>query len=604
MDAEQAAVKIRSHETKLYRCFKGGEVERAIRKAYDGASVSKQRNQPKTPKWPAFDPTARDHALEVSPVKCLDQLAAPSDPIPEVGTVDHVLDRLFPGNPLLCIGREGAWSFETCDRESLRGKLNMCQLIVPSPMISILGEKMDGSGLSEHTDVNTGPRYYLIVEFDSGISLDIQGGLLAHLDAFAQLVCVTFSGKKSLHGWFDVRGVPEWQTRRFFAYAVRIGADPKMWKPSQFTRLPGGWRDDTKSLQRVYFLKQPGPPPNQLPPPPGSVTEYQWQIESAAEIWTNDPAEIELFNEAPLLKGLLRKGDVSVVIGGAKTLKTWFALSMAISAAAGTNFLGHETYRAKVLYLDYELRHGTFRKRMCMLAPQKPDGLDIQLLRGKEPLPTVEQLEDIIVQRGFELVFIDSLYRTGFIREENSNDSTSRDLTALQLLAERTGAAIVVIDHTAKGGGQDRSAVDAARGASAKGGFFDSIIVLRPQKSEEANETRVAMDVVARDWPPATDLPVFALKWGDGMCRIDLVATLPHDATNLTLARLEDILRRSGEPMSVSDLERESGIPATTIRSGLKKLESAGRVEVLPDARSSQRRLYRIRPAVQQAATE
>jgi RecA-family ATPase len=73
-----------------------------------------------------------------------------------------------------------------------------------------------------------------------------------------------------------------------------------------------------------------------------------------------------------------------------------------------------------------------------------------------------------IINNNYKFVVIDSLYRTGWLTEENSNDSTSKELGDLQGLAEETGAAIMLVDHTAKGGGKDKQVVDAARGASAK----------------------------------------------------------------------------------------------------------------------------------------
>ena len=588
----EAAEEIRSHEPNLYRRFKAGEVERAIRKLY-GKTCKTTEKKIKQPHFPAFDQGARDQAILASPIKSLKELQARSEPIPVEGVIDHVLDRLYPGNPLLCFGGVNIRDFGTVPRKSVRGELGYCSLIVPSPMSSPLGQRADGSGLSAHTNDNTGPRCFIVVESDDRSNMDDQAAILYHLGDFAPLVCAVFSGNKSLHGWFDVRGVPEWQVRRFFAYAVKLGADPQMWKPSQFTRLPGGWRADKEARQEAYYLRTPGDPPKSLPPPPGSVPDYDWSLEKAEEVWTDDPVVIESMSAEPLVTGLLRKGDVGVLIGGAKTLKTWIALFLAICVSLGIDFLGRRTRRTKVLYIDYELRRGTFLRRLCMLATQQPAGLDFQILRGQDPLPHLEHVEQLIVREGYGLVILDSLYRTGLIREENSNDSTSRDLTALQLLAEHTGAALLVIDHTAKGGGQDRSVVDAARGASAKGGFFDAIMVLRPHKSEAEGETRVALDAVVRDWPPQKDLPVIALKWGDCRCTVELAGTVPHDDPDLKAMRLEEILCGMGSPVGVSELMVASGLPETTVRKLLTKLESAGKVVKEPDPGHAQRALYR-----------
>jgi hypothetical protein len=105
---------------------------------------------------------------------------------------------------------------------------------------------------SAHALSNTGPRRFLICEFDTGTT-DAHAALLIHLAGYAPLVCAVHSGGKSLHGWFLVAGQPEDRVLRFFKYAVSIGADHATWTRSQFVRMPDGTRDNG-NRQIVYFL--------------------------------------------------------------------------------------------------------------------------------------------------------------------------------------------------------------------------------------------------------------------------------------------------------------------------------------------------------------
>ena len=181
----------------------------------------------------------------------------------------EVIDLLFPGNPLLCCG----WNrhrFETRPRTQWY-KLQNLQFIVPSPMTARLGftqqHKISGHALS-----NTGPRRFLIVEFDFEASnsaeearllerLAIEGrdvrdlcaALLLHLAEKAPLSLAVHSGQKSLHGWFYCAGVPEEQLWGFFQYAVLLGADRANWTRSQFARMPDGLRENGRR-QTVYFF--------------------------------------------------------------------------------------------------------------------------------------------------------------------------------------------------------------------------------------------------------------------------------------------------------------------------------------------------------------
>jgi hypothetical protein len=429
------------------------------------------------------------------------------------------------------------------------------------------------------------------VESDHGGSLDEQAAVIGHLMEYAPLVCVVFSGNKSLHAFFNVEGYPERDVIRFFHYAVKLGADPRMWTRSQFTRLPDGWNYDKSARQVVHYF-MPDATMETLPPPPGVPPGYAWKLKNAADAWTDDPTLIDGMSAPPIIHGLLRDGDAATIVGGAKTQKSWLAVHMGICVASGISFLGNTVSKRRVLYLDYELKEGTFLKRLCMLADSPPVGLLYHALRGEERLPTMEDIEDIIVSENIGLVILDPLYRTGLLQEENSNDSTGRELIALQKIATRTGAALVVIDHTAKGGGSERSTVDAARGASAKGGFFDAIMVLRPKPSESQGISLITLDVVTRDWPRLAELPLASFTWGAGRCLIELLGTVSREDPSMVHDSIVEYLRSATTPVGMKDMASTLRIPETTLRNALRKLEESGRVKSIPDPDHRQRKLY------------
>lgn len=163
---------------------------------------------------------------------------------------EEIIDVLFPGNPLLCCGKSNS-DFDTKEREAWRGQLAELSLIVPSQMSSMTGLTKAGKP-SKHTLSNTGPRRFLVIEFDSG-DFDEHATLLLHLARFGPLVLAVHSGNKSLHGWFYVQGRAHEKVWRFMQYAVALGADPATWTKSQFVRMPEGTRDNG-NRQVVYFF--------------------------------------------------------------------------------------------------------------------------------------------------------------------------------------------------------------------------------------------------------------------------------------------------------------------------------------------------------------
>jgi hypothetical protein len=188
---------------------------------------------------------------------------------------DELVDLLFPNNPLLCAGLS-ACKAATRRREVWRGHLWRYALIVPSPMIQVWGKTKDGKW-SQHTLENTGPRKYLVIEFDFAefalddkvetiwakllrawkadllTTADASASLIAHLAHLGPLVLVVDSAGKSLHAWFSCLDQTECQLRSFMQAAVRLGADPSTWTRSQFVRMPDGTRENG-CRQGIHFF--------------------------------------------------------------------------------------------------------------------------------------------------------------------------------------------------------------------------------------------------------------------------------------------------------------------------------------------------------------
>jgi hypothetical protein len=231
--------------------LKHGEIERAVERS---AAVAWQPGQRVTvaqaPAWPRVNAEQREAVIatgaglvdlwEASPVRFTDSESH----------AEEIVDRLFPGNSLLCVGKRNS-EFATRHRESWRGRLGEMSLIVPSPMTARTGHTQDGKE-SEHTLENTGQRRFLVIEQDRG-SVDEQSAILLHLAARAPLALAVHSGHRSIHGWFYAAGQSEEHLHAFMRYAVSLGADQATWTRSQFVRMPGGTREDDNP-QGVYFF--------------------------------------------------------------------------------------------------------------------------------------------------------------------------------------------------------------------------------------------------------------------------------------------------------------------------------------------------------------
>ncbi len=202
----------------------------------------------------------------------------------------EIIQHLFPGDPLLCCGKQ-LWTTQTLPL-SKWGGLDDFQFIVPSPMTDGHGMTRDGRQ-STRCLGNTGPRRFLVIEFDfkaedtaapadlapplharrdtmasskakmvsalmqGGFTvLDICAALIHHLSSFVNPAMVVHSGGKSLHAWFPCMSVADDKLSPFMRYAVQMGADRATWPRCQFVRMPGGLRENGNRQKVHYFNRE------------------------------------------------------------------------------------------------------------------------------------------------------------------------------------------------------------------------------------------------------------------------------------------------------------------------------------------------------------
>jgi hypothetical protein len=231
-------------------------------------------SRPLEPKWPARNLTEIDTIVrdgiglvdlwESSPVRFDD----------DSSHAEEIIDTIFPGNPLLCIG-ETEYKFATKPRKEWGGRLSNYPLIVPNPMLRTEGVTQTGR-LSQHTLAATASRIYLVIECDfsrrdnsgeptvflplidawerDGIEVaDAGAAILWHLKDCLPLVLGVHSGGKSVHGWFAAFDHEDDDLWPFMRLAYSLGADRVTWTRSQFVRLPDGRRQNGVRQVTYYF---------------------------------------------------------------------------------------------------------------------------------------------------------------------------------------------------------------------------------------------------------------------------------------------------------------------------------------------------------------
>jgi len=196
----------------------------------------------------------------------------------------------------------------------------------------------------------------------------------------------------------------------------------------------------------------------------------RWRVHTDADADSNaEPAQW-------IVEGLFGAGTVNIVYGDSGSGKTWAMLDLAVCVAMGTPWLGRVVERGAVHYVyeDTGARNFPARLQACKAGHAAPAELGITYtLRAGVNIcdrgDVLKELAALVEVAGARLVVIDTFINAA--RDvENENDAlqVARVFQLLGELAQRSGAAVVVLDHANKSGGY--------RGSTAKKGAVDCMV--------------------------------------------------------------------------------------------------------------------------------
>ena len=137
--------------------------------------------------------------------------------------------------------------------------------IIPNPLTGTPGPKKSGDGETLRGDLTVKEYRYCVVEFD-----DLSRGDQLRFWSAVRLPIVSLidSGGKSIHAWLQVsriarvRTLEEWdeqiKCRLYEKLLIPLGVDPACKNTSRLSRLPGHFREEKGSWQRLLWLSGEG----------------------------------------------------------------------------------------------------------------------------------------------------------------------------------------------------------------------------------------------------------------------------------------------------------------------------------------------------------
>jgi len=222
-----------------------------------------------------------------------------------------------------------------------------------------------------------------------------------------------------------------------------------------------------------------------------------------------------------LIEGVLHRGCKMVLGGTSKSNKSWSLLDLAMSVASGQPWWGRRCEKVPVVYINFELHDWAIGQRLMALVAARPectgmgDTLLLWNLRGHNADITLlrPKLEEQLARVQPGLIILDPAYKVLGNRDENANGEIASLMNEFEALAKKTGAAIVVAHHFAKGDSTAKSAMDRMSGAGAWARDPDSIVVLTPHEEENC----FTVTSILRNLP---QLPEFVVGWDYPLMRV------------------------------------------------------------------------------------
>lgn len=369
----------------------------------------------------------------------------------------------------------------------------------------------------------------------------------------------------------------------------RIGADWLYARAEEATGTPGAF-----VVERFFDHNAANAPENKAPLFPEELPN---SFEQAAKRFDLTPFDLAASTAltsaaAPLIKGLLDQGAMTVLYGESNAGKTFVAMDVAYHIARGLEWAGRRVAAFPVLYVAAEGGQGARKRAAALAAKHGPCASfyflmhPINLLRADADL---KPLLATIAATGlsFGLVVIDTLSRAMAGGDENASTDMGAMVKHLDVLRKATGAHLMAVHHSGKDrakGARGHSLLRAATDTEIE--VADRVISVTKQRDLDGTfasgfDLEVHVLGVDSDGDPVTSCTVKLVdRHGVETAQVGMLT--PAEATVVSaVAELDAFNEGENEGISVAELSdflpgKLSDLSANSIRQILKRAVQKG----------------------------
>jgi hypothetical protein len=274
-----------------------------------------------------------------------------------------------------------------------------------------------------------------------------------------------------------------------------------------------------------------------------------------------------------VIAGLLHRGEKMQLGGSSKAFKTWLMFDVAACVTTGTDWLGKfPTKRGRVLYLNFELPRAWCFKRIKAICDENQIKLEkgylqVWNLRGYacDMSTLLPRLLRRIKPGAFVLIIIDPIYKIyGEHRDENRAGDMASLHNQLELLAVKTGAAVLYGAHFSKGNQAAKDPLDRVGGSGVFGRDPDTALTFTKHEEEDC----FTVTATFRTHPP---IPEFVVRWQYPLMTVDSLldpTRLKLHGSALKRYSVSDVMEHLTETMTTAKLKKtvleETGMSDST----------------------------------------
>ena len=281
-----------------------------------------------------------------------------------------------------------------------------------------------------------------------------------------------------------------------------------------------------------------------------------------------------------LVKDLWTEQAVGIVGGEPKCCKSFLALDLAVSVAAGTACLRRfqVSGAGRVVLYAAEDPLDVVRRRLagiCTAAGRNLEDLDLQVITA----PTVRldldtdrrSLEETLAKLKPRLLVLDPFVRLHRI-DENASGEVAPLLAFLRELQRRHAIAVLLVHHAKKGAGNIRAG-QALRGSSEFHAWGDSNLYLR------RNGDDLTLTVEHRAAPAMPDVTLELAQRANALALEVIDRRQPQTPPPSSVdERITTALAGTGHPLAFSELRGLCRVRTASLYQRLAALTAAGRI--------------------------